>query len=467
MEIKIIIQQTEDGSKVLYPHNYNKFAPENNKYASFLKDEGNNVGSSNVYTFQINGDLKAYSLISNEIKDYLGRSGSFFAIRVVIPNQKSIDEIQNLLNNIKERYMEHYQSKTMIALNFDDLTDEIEDNSFGNENNFFVVHGIDNEAFVLWDKTSSLNSYFLHKAASLVKCLYIFEKEKTKSVVYERMLPFEEVKPLVRKIEITSNGLLESLKVNDIEIDKPSANTFELITTTEAKVTYKRKDKKEFKVLNGLENSLILQHEYQAPRPPKEPTAPDSPKGSIIALSLLSVLILGILGWLYWDSLKPEENENSTTIENVPQIINDKTDKNLVEFKIIKTGSNNEKRYTISKPDSLSSYEFVYNNGWSFINKNGKNKSVDFSKKSIKEIFESKKIKFNDTINNNFITELEKISGKEIPAEIKPKVEETKEEKKKKEQKPAAVSETKTVNSGNSSNNTQPTEKDKDRVNDK
>jgi hypothetical protein len=48
MEIKIIIQQTEDGSKVLYPHNYNKFAPENNKYASFLKDEGNNVGSSNV-----------------------------------------------------------------------------------------------------------------------------------------------------------------------------------------------------------------------------------------------------------------------------------------------------------------------------------------------------------------------------------------------------------------------------------
>jgi hypothetical protein len=425
MEIKIVIQQTEDGSKVVFPLEYNEFAPEYKKFQIFLKDEAHKADFANAYSIQINHEFKVYSLISSEIKDYLSRSGSFFAIRVVIPNHKSIDEIHSLLNNIKERYMEHYQNKTMASLSFDDLTDVVEDNNFGNNTTTSVAYGIDKEAFVLWDKSSSLNTYFIQNAVKLVKCLYIFDKEKTEPIVYERMLSFDEVKQQYRKIEITSNGLLEYLKVNDIEIKKPNSNTFELITTTEAKVTYKRKDKKEFKTLNGLQNNLILQQEYQAPRPPKDPSAPDSPKGLIIAFSLLSVLILGILGWLYWDSMKPEENENSTTIENVPQIINDKTDKNLVEFKIIKTESNNEKRYKISKPDSLSSYEFVYNNGWSFINKNGKNKPVDFSKKNIKEIFENKKIKFNDTINNNFIAELEKISGQKIPEETKPKVAET------------------------------------------
>ncbi|GEM56700.1 hypothetical protein B0A58_15875 [Flavobacterium branchiophilum NBRC 15030 = ATCC 35035] len=451
MEIKIIIQQTEDGSKIVYPYNYNKFEYENNKYSFFLKDEGNKAGSANVYTFQNYGDLKAYSLISNEIKDYLGRSGSFFAIRVIIPNQKSIDDIQNLLDKIKDRYMEHYQNKTMTALNFDDLIDAVEDNRINPSNNSIITQGIDKEAFVLWDKTSSLNSYFSHNAASLVKCLYVFEKEKTKSVVYGRMLPFEEVKPLVRKIDIITNGLLESLKVNDIEINKPSTNSFDLITTTDAKVTYKRKDKKEIKVLNGLQNSLILQQEYQAPRPPKTPSNSDSPKATIIAFSLLFVLLAGILGWMYWDYLQSEKIVNSTNTVSSSHIIEDTTDNNIIKFKIIDTISKNEKRYGIVKPDSLSSYEFIYNSGWSYINKKGKNKAVDFSKKSIKEIFESKNIKFNDSINKNFISELEKISGKEILAEIKPKVEVTLGAKKQPEKTQVG---SKSQKNSNSSNNT-------------
>ncbi len=432
MEIKIFIQQTEDGSKVVCPLGYNEFAIENKKFRFFLKDEAHKADFANAYSMQINHDYKVYSLISSEITDYLGRSGSFFAIRVVIPNQKSIDEIHDLLNNIKERYMHHYQNKTMEKLFFDDLTDAVEDNNFVSNNNSIIIHGIDKEAFVLWDKSSTLNSYFTQKAASLVKCIYIFEKDKTESVVYERMLPFDEVKPLVRKIEIISNGLLESLKVNDVEINKPSTNSFELITTKEARVTYKRRDKKDFKILNGLENNLILHHEYQAPREQKKPSKPDSPKATIITLSFLSVLILGILSWLFWESLKTEELDKPTNPVMSTQILDEKIDENIVEFKIIDT-LKSEKRYTISKPDSLSSYEFIYNSGWSFINKKGKNKPVDFSKKNIKEIFESNKIKFNDTINNNFIAELEKISGKKLPDETKLKVEETEVAKKKTE----------------------------------
>jgi hypothetical protein len=454
MEIKIIIQQTEDGSKVVYPNNYNKFDSVNNKYAFFLKDEGNKTGSSNVYSFQINSDLKAYSLISNEIKDYLGRSGSFFAIRVIIPNQKSIDEIHSLLNNIKDRYMEHYQNKNMAALNFDDLTEAVNDYNFGYNYNSIVTHGIDKEAYVLWDKTDSLNSYFTNKATHIVKCLYIFEKDKTKSEVYERMISFDEVKSLVRKIEITSNSLLESLKVNDVEINIPISNTFDLITTTDTKVTYKRKDKKEFKILNGLESSLALQQEYQAPKEPRTPHSnPNSPKAAIFAFSFLFVLLISVLVWFNWDWLKNKNADTHVNSVSIPQIIEKTENKNTVVFKIIDTTSKQEKRYGIVKPDSLSSYEFIYNNGWSFINKKGKNTPVDFSIKAIKEIFESKKVKFNDTINTSFINELEKISEEKISEEKNEKVtrsndNETAVKNKKTGQKPAASNKTRPSNDG-------------------
>jgi hypothetical protein len=255
------------------------------------------------------------------------------------------------------------------------------------------------------------------------------------------MLPFEEVKQLYRKIEITSNGLLETLKVNDIEINKPSANTFDLITTTDAKVTFKRKDKKEFKVLNGLENSLVLKKETKAISKPITPSSsPDSSKPAIIAFSFLFILLVGILGWFYWDSLKTENEDTEINSVSTPQIIKETENKNIIVFKIIDTISKKEKRYGIVKPDSLSSFEFIYNSGWSYINKKGKNKPVDFSKKSIKEIFDSKKITFNDTINNNFISELEKISEEKISEEKNEKVTKSKDNetvvaKKKTEQK--------------------------------
>lgn len=459
MEIKIFIQQTEDGSKVVFPIGYNELATEHSKFRFFLKDEAHKADFANAYSIQINHEFKVYSLISSEITDYLGRSGSFFAIRVVIPNHKSIDEIHGLLNNIKERYMEHYQNKTMASLSFDDLTDAVEDNNFGNNTTSSVAHGIDKEAFVLWDKSSSLNTYFIQNAIKLVKCLYIFDKEKTEPIVYERMLPFDEVKQLYRKIEITSNGLLETLKVNDIEINKPSSNTFELITTTQANITYNRKDKKEFKVISGLESSLVLQHKTRETSKTSTPSEPDSSKPAIVAFSFLFVLLVGILGWFYWDSLKTENEDTEINSVSTPQIIKETENKNIIVFKIIDTISKKEKRYGIVKPDSLSSFEFIYNSGWSYINKKGKNKPVDFSEKSIKEIFESKKIKFNDTINNNFISELEKISGREIPAETKSKVEETIVAKKKTEKKPEAEKITKKVNS---SSNSQPLKNDRD-----
>lgn len=468
MEIKIVIQQTEDGSKVVYPINYNEFSNENKKYAFSLKDEAHKADFANAYSLQMNHEFKVYSLISSEIKDYLGRSGSFFAIRVIIPNHKSIDEIHGLLNNIKERYMEYYQNKSMESLSFSDLIEAVEDTTFGNNNNSYVVHGIDKEAFVLRDKSSSLNTYFIQNAVKLVKCLYIFDKEKTEPIVYEQMLPFDEVKQLYRKIEITSNGLLETLKVNDIEINKPKINTFDLITTTTEKVSYKVKSKKEVKVLSSFDNSIILQPEYKQTKQPNPKNKSGNEKAIIITTVFLIFAVLGFLGWIYWDSNPINDVPDTTSpATNVPQIVKKEEDKqitNKVAFEEI-TNNKLEKRYKITSPKGLESFEFIYNSSWSFINKKGQNIPVDFLKKSIKEILESnKEIKFNDTINKNFITELEKISGKEIPEETKPKVEETVVTKKKTAKTPVT---SKSQNNGKSNSDTPSKEKDKDSAPDK
>lgn len=413
MEIKIFIQQTEDGSKVVFPVGYNEFAIENKKYQFFLKDEAHKADFADAYSLQIKNEFKVYSLISSEIKDYLDRSGSFFAIRLVVPKHKSIDEIHSLLNNVKDRYVKHYNNKSLTNLSFNDLTDAVEDNSFNNETNSSIVQGIDNDAYELWDKATSLNRFFNQDAALLVKNLYIFDKEKTEPIVYERMLPFDNVKQLIRKIQITSNGLLDVLKVNEVEINKPIANSFELITTTDAKVLYKKKGKKDFKILSSIESSIILHEVYKEPKNQGTKIKSDSQKALIITTVFLILTTIGILGWMFFGNIFDTDTDDATKGTPIIIVGDDKRDINKVEIKEIITSSK-DKRYQIITPKGLESFEFIYNSGWSFVNKLGSNKVVDFSKSNIKDIFENNKITFNDSIKDNFINELEKISSKKI-----------------------------------------------------
>jgi hypothetical protein len=366
----------------------------------------------------------------------LDRSGSFFAIRLVVPKHKSIDEIHSLLNNVKDRYVKHYNNKSLTNLIFNDLTDAVEDNSFNNETNSSIVQGIDNDAYELWDKATSLNRFFNQDAALLVKNLYIFDKEKTEPIVYERMLPFNDVKQLIRKIQITSNGLLDILKVNDVEINKPNSNSFELITTTDSKVLFKRKGGKDFKVLGSLESNLVLLQKPTEPKNGDRKTDPDSQKPIIITTVLLILTTIGILGWMFFGDFDTD-NDDATNGTSIIIVGDDKRDINKVEIKEIITSSK-DKRYQIITPKGLESFEFIYNSGWSFINKEGSNKVVDFSKSNIKDIFENKKITFNDSIKDNFIKELEKISNEKITEEVISEQEITREKQKNgEEMKPA------------------------------
>jgi hypothetical protein len=458
MEIKIFIQQTEDGSKVVYPFGYNELAPENEKYQFFLKDEAHKADFADAYSLQIKNEFKIYSLISSEIKDYLNRSGSFFAIRLVVPQHKSINEIHSLLNNIKDRYMQYYNDKALSKLSFIDLTDAIEDNSFNSNTNSFVVQGIDNDAYELWDKTTSLNRFFTQNAVLLVNNLYIFDKEKTEPIVYERMLPFDDVKQLIRKIQITSNGLLDILKVNDVEINKPNSNSFELITTTDVKVLYRKKGRKDFKVLSSLESNIDLHQKYTEPKKGGKKTEPDSQKPILITTVILILATICILGWI----LTGDDGTNSTidTTGNGGGIVK-KRDINIVEFKEITTSSK-DKRYQIITPKGLESFEFIYNSGWSFINKEGSNKVVDFSKLNIEDIFENKKITFNDSIKNNFIKELEKISNEKITEEVISKKEIIGEKQKNGGEKKTPT-EIKLIAPVTPTNNTKDKDKDKDK----
>lgn len=421
MEIKIFIQQTEDGARVVYPMGFNEFSSENNQYQFFLKDEAHKADYADAYCLQISKNFKVYSLISSEIKDYLGRSGSFFAIRLVVPKQKSIDGVESLLNNIKDRYKKHYEDKAMSTLNFQDLTDAIVDSTLNNSNNT-ISYGIDKEAFIFKDTSTSLNTIFNNDAINLIKCLYVFNKDKTDKVIFERMLPFSDVINISRRIQVVSNGLLQALKVNGIEIDYPNnSNSFELLTTTDSIVTYKKIDEKEFNTEYG--NSISLSRKYVAPTIHKESK---KPIGQILIYTFLSVGIVSLLVWISLDFFKPTSTEPANMIQTqAPQIINKTKNTNEVKFDII-SKNKDEKRYKVIVPKGLENFEFIYNSGWSYDNTSTPTGSVDFSENILDEIFKNANVNCNDTIKQNFISELEKISDEKIskkPVEnIKPEV---------------------------------------------
>lgn len=413
MELKVFIQQTEDGAKVVYPLNFDEYAVENRKYKFFLNDEAHKADYADAYSVQVQDDLKVYSLISSEIKDYLGRSGSFFAIRVVVPKTRSIQDIQSLLINIKDRYKKHYLDKSMTSLSFNDLTDAVIDNSSNYIN--FISFPNNNIAYCFKDNINSLNNIFQNPSINTVSCLYIFDKDKTEKNIYERMELFENTIQNTKIISCNPNNQLQYLKCNDTEIDFPrNVSSFELITTKDTKVTYKKKGKKEELTITG--NTLTLQPEYIAP--PKPPKPPKRPSSNFWVYAVLTMGIFGILGWLAWDFFKsePDTNQNTTTI-TVPSIVKDKNTneklENTVTFKEI-LSSKDEKRYVVVTPQNLEDFEFIYNSGWSFQNKTSNKGPVNFVVANITDIFNKANVPLNDTLKQNFITELEKISGKKL-----------------------------------------------------
>lgn len=412
--MQIIIQQTRSGLEIVYNSNNNSTEHLN----FFLRDERFyntfNISSDN-YSYSTNNNNKCYSLISTEIKDKFNTENSFFAIRIILDKNEIIENAANLLLEIKERYISHYNNNSLANLSFINLNIKVFKVNLSN----VIYINTNNDAYITSDELD-LNKFFYIKNIELFNTVYYINKEKNRSFPYDKIIPFKNIK--FRSIQIDPNNLLQSLKVNDTEINYPNnSNSFELITTTDSIVSYKKSGKKEFLNLNQNQNSLVLEREnITIPKTPggSKSGSQKTSVGPILLYTVLTISVLGVLGWLSLDLFKPKDSNNIYKIETqTPQIIdntkNEVANNQEVEFAII-SKDQSEKRYKVINPKKLENFEFIYNSGWSYDNKNTPTVAVDFSEKNIEDIFNTAKVTFNENIKQNFITELEKISGKKI-----------------------------------------------------
>lgn len=421
MEMKIIIQQTENGLQVVYPNNFDDYSVENKKYMPFLIDEAHKADYTDAYSVKIKDQLKTYSLISSDIKDTKGRSGSFFAVRVIVSKNKNIEEIHSLLNNIKERYVEHYHKSALATLAFSDLTDAVNEQMPITNNLDTIVSGSAQDAFLFKNNTVSLTTLLNDTKICLVNSLYVFDKEKTEKVIYERMIDFNEVTSKSRKIQFTTNGLLQALVIDGEELQKPYPFDFELLTLSNKNIKYKNREEKEFKEVSSFEDKIVLQHKHVTPpKPPRQRTTkpPKTPLSTILTYSFLVIGIISILGWLIWDSFQPNiPNNQDNMYTTAPRIIDNSTSVEeksiLIQFK--EEIVDNEKEYSIVNPTTLKDFAFKYaSKKWSYKNAKKSNTYVDFNTDHISDIYKSVNEVFNDTIKKDFIKALEDISKHEI-----------------------------------------------------
>ncbi|WP_329806327.1 hypothetical protein [Flavobacterium facile] len=424
MQVKIIIQQTESGLAVVYPRDYNQYAPENKKFQDFLRDEANISDFADAYSIQINNDLKVYSLISSDIKDFLNRAGSFFAVRVIVAKDKNIDEIQSLLNNIKDRYKEFYQNNDMNSLNFTDLTEGISESLINNSNDFKndIVLGFNKDSYAFKNQ-SPLNVFFNEPSIKMAKCLYLFDEEKTQKGVFERMIPLEEVKNNYLKTKVNTSSLLDLLKVNDIEIEKPYPSQFNLWTTKQSSISYKRGGEKQIQNYIPNINGINLY-----PKNPESKVNPSKNRrkknNDAVIYTLLIISVLGILRYLSWEFSKPEVIKQQNIQIGTPTSPINKT-KNEIKFEFSTEKVGTDFEYSVVKPENLKKYKFKYaGKKWSFINNTTKKPFLDFNKEIVSDIFKNENI--NDTLQNKFILALENISKKEIPEKVSEIVKENK-----------------------------------------
>lgn len=122
---KIIIQRTLNGLDIDYmSESINERELEANGILYDERNEINQMDCSVVLSITNTTESKVYSYINNRVLDVSKRKG-FYAIRLVVPRNKSIRSVYQLLLKIAQRYDQHRMSNTINTLNYDDIFQDI------------------------------------------------------------------------------------------------------------------------------------------------------------------------------------------------------------------------------------------------------------------------------------------------------------------------------------------------------
>lgn len=378
---------------------------------------------SDVYAVQITKNYKVYSLIVTNHTDFLGRSG-FYAIRLYGPKGVNLNNFENILDSIKEKYITDTKSNNLNNQNYDSILSSIL--IIENDRKEFISLKSNFNCFYYFDEyTSTLSTVFNTKGIHLVHKVYAFNKTRAvpeNIALNTGLKTYSQINTSQKEINIVNSHLiLKELKINNQNVDfNPNVSDFNLICQSTDSVLYNTTDDKNFRQIAN--NFVSIERKYvsrPAPYGGNKKTFWEE-NGIYIGILLLTVMIAG--GSYYWFEIKKstnnnlqesysnsESNQNLETTDSIPK--SEKTFELLIE--------NSDSLYK-PKYQNLEKYRFRFKDiKWEYKNieksPNAKDGFTAFYKESLDDIIKANpSSNFDKNKKEEFLKNLKEESGHPI-----------------------------------------------------
>ena len=431
ISIGLIIQETRSGLENQYTSDH--LDARTTEISTTLTDERllatQLANHSNVYSVQITKNYKVYSLIVTNVSDSFGRAG-FSAIRLYVPIESIINDIETCLLSIKESYVQFKISNSLNLQNYNSILSSI---LFKSEvSQIYVCLKSKEDAVVyLESNASALNSVLENKNCNLFNKVYIFDKTKAANIdiaIKQGLILFSNLDIKAREIEISDpNSILKHIKINHVKLEF-DINSKELIVLSnrEDVISYNTSEDDTYKTINS---SYYIIKKKQKPPPvivhKQEEDAPKFPLLSIFLVLGFMVVLFGVGVWYLFFN----DDKTVTVVNNFPRettkdssTIQDTSSHSQTtlheELNFIKDSAQGDSMIFKTNFSKLQKYRFTFiENKWFFKNVESEKKYEEFFTESVTTIFKLDSIKLSQ--KDDFLKKLEIISGNRIPQKTK------------------------------------------------
>jgi hypothetical protein len=410
--IKLIIQRTLNGLDIDYTTeviNEREF-----EASGILYDERKEVNQLNcevVLSVTNTREYKVYSYINNNVSDVAKRKG-FYAIRLIVPRNKRILSVYQLLQKIALRYDQHRVSNSINTLNYDDILQEINT-------------GIQPIEMLLSSTICKVTCYsFIDFAAQSDEVLnnfklelfhktYLFDvidKESEPLLKEVDMKDFKTMYSFIKEITIENpDSLLNGLWVNDVRLDYKKINTntniLNLVCLNTDQIHYTSALENKKKLLSN--NHLVLRRPQPIQRPMEINYSSSGYLSSGAYLLALIALLVGVSAGYFGGQYVDFPYFNKRPLEPVLGAVHKPI--NNTRLSINNVGSNAFLLEADStRKDTLIKYFFKYDPKgptWRFREKSNQNTEIELTKAELYGLFNKDTVKV-----NLFIEELKRYS---------------------------------------------------------
>lgn len=378
---------------------------------------------SDVYAVQITKNYKVYSLIVTNHTDFLGRSG-FYAIRLYGPKGINLNNFENILDSIKDKYITDTKSNNLNNQNYDSILSSIL--IIENDRKEFISLKNNVNCFYYFDEnTSTLSTAFNTKGIHLVHKVYAFNKAKAvpeNLAVSSGLKSYSHINTSQKEINIVNSySILKELKINNQNVDfNSNASDFNLICQSSDSILYNTTDDK---TLRQIANTFISIERKYVPRPEPRP-APSyggnkksfwEENGIYLSILLITIIIAGGSWWFFEVENNPpiviKSGETQPTVEIQQDTIS------TIAFEL--DGKIEDSTYLTNFP-KLKKYRFKFDNKlWTYKNiekkPNPKDGFTAFYKESLDDIINANPpLEFDKAKKEDFFKNLREASGHPI-----------------------------------------------------